>query len=72
MPPPRGRLSVNVHRLDYSMTFCTNEFVRRIFLKMRTIDLDSLEIFRAVMREGGFRVLTGRPRLRFPCLVSVS
>jgi len=36
---------------------------------MRTIDLDSLEIFRAVMREGGFRVLTGRPRLRFPCLV---
>ena len=53
MTPPWGRLSVNVPQLDCSRAFCTNETLGRITLKMRTIDLDSLEIFRAVVRESG-------------------
>src|SRR3954470_2308889 len=40
-------------RLDAESRRSTNELSRTIILFMRTIDLDSLEIFRAVVQEGG-------------------
>src|SRR5690606_38018566 len=39
--------------LDREWTSATNEFFRRKLLVMRTIDLSSLEVFRAVVEEGG-------------------
>src|SRR6187402_3678892 len=40
-------------RLDAESRQSTNELLRTIILVMRTLDLDSLEIFRAVVSEGG-------------------
>src|SRR3982751_4645694 len=40
-------------RLDAESRRSTNELSRTIILFMRTIDLDSLEIFRTVVAEGG-------------------
>jgi hypothetical protein len=51
--PPAMECGLHVHALKPGSPAATIEFFAGLVLAMRTIDLDSLEIFRTVVEEGG-------------------
>jgi DNA-binding transcriptional LysR family regulator len=58
------RVQWSLCELNTRIGLLNNELLRRVLLGMRTFDLDDLEIFRSVVREGSVTRAKGAPALR--------